>query len=126
MSQTPTPVVPGTQGYLDILGGLFNRVDSILKQLLLNPQEIEQSQFQKAYDDILNLSSMVERAKQNPKSLVKQHQEKLVIQNQEDIALSKQYAIQEEQIMTNKIIVIIGLLASLGIIVAQHSSVLFS
>jgi CHASE3 domain sensor protein len=72
------------------------------------------------------LEQVIEEGKRDPQSLVKNHHPKVILENQEDIKLSKDYATQQEVIMSNKVLVTIGLAISLGLIISQHSNVLFS
>jgi hypothetical protein len=123
-------ITPGIEGILDTIHTTFNQINNVMTQYLLNPTN-QNSVFNKLVNETIPqkkkfIQQLVERAEKNPTNLVKEHQSKLILQNQDDIRMTKEYAIQEEQIMTNKVLVMLGLGISLGIIILQNSNVLFS
>jgi hypothetical protein len=123
-------ITPGIEGILDTIHTTFNQINNVMTQYLLNPTN-QNSVFNKLVNETIPqkkkfIQQLVERSEKNPTNLVKEHQSKLILQNQDDIRMTKEYAIQEEQIMTNKVLVMLGLGISLGIIILQNSNVLFS
>jgi hypothetical protein len=123
-------ITPGIEGILDSIHTTFNQINTGMTQYLLNPTN-QNSVFNKLVNETIPqkkkfIQQLVERSEKNPTNLVKEHQSKLILQNQDDIRMTKEYAIQEEQIMTNKVLVMLGLGISLGIIILQNSNVLFS
>jgi hypothetical protein len=123
-------ITPGIEGILDSIHTTFNQINNVMTQYLLNPQQWNNDLNKLVMETIPQkkkfIQQLVERAEKNPTNLVKEHQSKLILQNQDDIRMTKEYAIQEEQIMTNKVLVMLGLGISLGIIITQNSNVLFS
>jgi hypothetical protein len=118
-------ITPGIEGILDMIHTTFNKVNGIATKIIsnLNVGSNELISLQKKLDLI---KTFVENAERDPTNLVREHHPKIILQNQDDIQMTKKYAIQEEQIMTNKILMLIGLMITLGILIIQHSNVLLS